>query len=274
MKVAAPIDKMPIFIKAGSIIPMQPIMNYTDEHPIDTMFLGIYPSIQENGQFTLYEDDGKTLEYQTGSFAQTTFRQSFTGPFLSIDIDASIGTYTGKPTRRTYISDIHNVLLENGQILLNDQALLQRNNFQDMRQTGDGYFYDSLKGRLYIQTITDSDSNYKLVINNIEITNVDNSDEPLPDKFILEQNYPNPFNPVTTIKYALPTESRVLIRIFNMLGQVIGTITDCVQGPGSKSVKWNADYLSSGVYFLRFEATNVSNPAKTFAQVRKLILMK
>ena len=69
--VPTPLETMPLFVKAGSIIPMQPKMNYTDERPLDTLILAIYPSRGKEARFTLYEDDGKTLAYQSGNYGQT-----------------------------------------------------------------------------------------------------------------------------------------------------------------------------------------------------------
>jgi alpha-glucosidase len=54
----APLERMPMYVKAGAIIPMQPVMQYVDEHPIEQLRLRIYPGM---GEFSLYEDDGRSL---------------------------------------------------------------------------------------------------------------------------------------------------------------------------------------------------------------------
>ncbi|MCU0550722.1 MAG: DUF4968 domain-containing protein [Leptolyngbya sp. Prado105] len=63
----APLERMPMYAKAGAIIPMQPVMQYVDEHPIDQLRVRIYPG---SGEFTLYEDDGRSLnpDYTTTTF--------------------------------------------------------------------------------------------------------------------------------------------------------------------------------------------------------------
>ncbi len=70
-----------------------------------------------------------------------------------------------------------------------------------------------------------------------------------PKKYTLYQNYPNPFNPITTIKYALPFESRVEIIIYNMLGQKIEEFDEGVKAAGYHDINWFPGNLSSGVYF-------------------------
>ena len=95
-----------------------------------------------------------------------------------------------------------------------------------------------------------------------------------PKGFTLDQNYPNPFNPTTTLRYALPMDSKVTLKIYNLLGQVVTTLTDNVVSAGYQSAEWNANNVSSGVYFYRMKATSVGDPTKTFTQVRKMVLMK
>ena len=75
-----------------------------------------------------------------------------------------------------------------------------------------------------------------------------------PTDFELSQNYPNPFNPSTTIRYALPVESKVSISIYNLLGQEITTLVNDIQSSGYHEVLFNASNLSSGVYLFRINA--------------------
>lgn len=67
----APLEKMPLYVRAGAIIPMQPVMQYVGERVVDSLTLRIYPG---TGEFTLYEDDGQTFDYKQGAWATTTYR--------------------------------------------------------------------------------------------------------------------------------------------------------------------------------------------------------
>ncbi|HMD13789.1 MAG TPA: T9SS type A sorting domain-containing protein, partial [Bacteroidota bacterium] len=96
----------------------------------------------------------------------------------------------------------------------------------------------------------------------------------LPKEFALEQNYPNPFNPTTTLRYALPTDSKVTLKIYNVLGQFVATLVNGVMSTGYQSAQWNASNVASGIYFYRIEATSISDPTEMFTQVRKMVLMK
>jgi hypothetical protein len=85
--------------------------------------------------------------------------------------------------------------------------------------------------------------------------------------FAIEQNYPNPFNPLTVIRYQLPVTSKVSLKIYDVLGQVVATLVDEIQEAGYKSVTWNANNIASGVYFYRLQAG-------TFTKTNKLLLLK
>lgn len=89
----------------------------------------------------------------------------------------------------------------------------------------------------------------------------------LPSEFSLYQNYPNPFNPLTTIHYSLPRASHVLLAVYNVLGQVVATLVNESEQAGYKSVTFNGNNLSSGLYFYRLTAGN-------YVATKKLVLLK
>jgi parallel beta-helix repeat protein len=96
---------------------------------------------------------------------------------------------------------------------------------------------------------------------------VESQDAPIPAKFALHHNHPNPFNPTTTIKYDLPQDTHVKLVVYNVRGQKVATLVDGMVQAGSHQVMWNADDLSSGVYFYKITAGN-------FTEMRKMILLK
>lgn len=91
--------------------------------------------------------------------------------------------------------------------------------------------------------------------------------EIIPTEFSLAQNFPNPFNPTTNIKFGLPKESNVTLRIFNILGEEVATLVNKVMPAGFHTVNFDASRLTSGLYIYRIEADN-------FVQVKKMMLMK
>ncbi|MEJ2195931.1 MAG: multicopper oxidase domain-containing protein [Ignavibacteriaceae bacterium] len=87
-------------------------------------------------------------------------------------------------------------------------------------------------------------------------------------EFSLDQNYPNPFNPSTTINFSIPTENTMVsLKIYNSIGQEVGTLINQVVPAGNHEVQFDATGLSSGVYFYRLTAGN-------FVENKKMIVMK
>ena len=96
----------------------------------------------------------------------------------------------------------------------------------------------------------------------------------IPTHFALRQNYPNPFNLVTIIPFDLPENSYVNIRLYNVVGQLVATLADGIYERGLHKVKFNGQYISSGMYFITAEmvSKDISNEKHRFKQ--KILLLK
>jgi hypothetical protein len=99
----------------------------------------------------------------------------------------------------------------------------------------------------------------------------------VPERFALNQNYPNPFNPTTTISYNVAAASSgralVSIKIYGLLGEVLGTLVDELQEPGRYTTQWNAQHVGSGVYYLQMRATDITGK-QLYIETKKLLVMK
>jgi hypothetical protein len=93
------------------------------------------------------------------------------------------------------------------------------------------------------------------------------SSERMPAIFSLSQNYPNPFNPSTTIRFGLPYDSRVTLKVYDMLGREVLALVDGYLNAGYHEVRFDGTKLSSGVYFYRLTAGG-------FVSVKKMLMMK
>jgi len=96
---------------------------------------------------------------------------------------------------------------------------------------------------------------------------VENPIKLIPEKWKLFQNYPNPFNPVTTISYQLQKPGLVSITVYNLMGQLVETLVNEYQTNGFHSVVWNAEDLSSGIYFYKIQSGE-------FLDVNKCVILK
>ena len=105
------------------------------------------------------------------------------------------------------------------------------------------------------------------------VTSVNTDENIIPLNFVLFQNYPNPFNPSTTIKYSLPERSKVLISIYNVLGEKIIKLNDKVEEKGNHFVNWQPANISSGIYLYKAEI-NLLNSKKRITQTKKMLFIK
>jgi hypothetical protein len=106
---------------------------------------------------------------------------------------------------------------------------------------------------------------FALISESSGIASSNNSNQPF--KFQLAQNYPNPFNSNTTIRYTIPKETKVQLRILNLLGQEIAKLVDEQQGAGIYSINWEAKNLASGIYLYQLKTDG-------YCQVRKLTIIR
>jgi flagellar hook assembly protein FlgD len=98
------------------------------------------------------------------------------------------------------------------------------------------------------------------------------ADDVLPQKIELEQNYPNPFNPKTDISFTISLPDRVVLSIYNIMGQEVATIMNSDIKPGKHTVSWSGKdsmgkEVSSGMYFYKLTVGDISYQ-------KKLILLR
>lgn len=117
-----------------------------------------------------------------------------------------------------------------------------------------------------VLTVTEQDSSYYIEFFYYLKTSVA-TQAAVPAKFYLNQNYPNPFNPSTTIAYGLPDAGRVKLTVYNLLGEVVGTLVDGWKSAGSYTIQWQPSNLASGVYLYKLETAGK-------VEIKKMIFIK
>lgn len=103
--------------------------------------------------------------------------------------------------------------------------------------------------------------------NNLGTSSGIEKEEGIPTSFTLNQNYPNPFNPSTSITFSIPKQSFVNLKIYNSVGEEIETLISDYKDAGNYKYEFNADKLSSGIYYYQLSAGNYSS-------VKKMIILK
>jgi alpha-glucosidase (family GH31 glycosyl hydrolase) len=166
LEVAAPLESIPLFVKCGSIIPMAPPMQYSDERPLDTLTLCVYPGRGVSGSGYLYEDDGKTTAYQNGSFSLTRFTESGVeekgGLRLTVGIGSSNGSFSGNILNRMYAVEIHRAAGRPSDVRINGRELNDLSAAAGAQSAGTGYRFDPRLSRITVIVSCNADSVYTL----------------------------------------------------------------------------------------------------------------
>jgi hypothetical protein len=100
-----------------------------------------------------------------------------------------------------------------------------------------------------------------------EVTPVIEPPRNVPAGYELSQNYPNPFNPTTDIGFRIADVRLVTLKVYNVLGELVKTLVNKVEQPGSYQVQFDGSNLASGVYFYRLSAGS-------YTKTMKLMLLK
>jgi len=155
----APLESIPVFQKAGTIVPSRPSAPHTAAQPRDTLALSIVPGPQD-AAFTLYEDDGETMAYTDGAYTLTPITQSMSGETLTLEIGAASGSYDGMPEERTVRALIYRMEQAPRAVRLGEEALPQRETLAEMER-GRGFHYDAATQTLHLQARLDTGTTHR-----------------------------------------------------------------------------------------------------------------
>ena len=145
----ADLDTVPIFVKAGAIIPMQAVMQYIGEKPVDLILLDTYPS--GNSSYTMYEDDGNTYNYETGAWMKTKFSCATDGSKVTFTIhpkQSGGGSFT--PEARDYLLKVHTDFGNIASVNLND-VVLPSKTFNELKAGQSGWCQDIGNKLVYVR---------------------------------------------------------------------------------------------------------------------------
>ena len=153
------------------------------------------------------------------------------------------------------------------QLNIIETYMIMQNEGGNSRQAINSNSITNFTGRLnYLKPATKKDA-IAMIIEKLHHIKRMSVKAQIPKVFSLSQNYPNPFNPTTTIKYSLPTDTKVVIKIYDILGKEVKTLVNDFKKAGFYQETFDGTNLASGVYFYHIEAGK-------FIQSKKMVLVK
>jgi len=148
LTVPAPLERLPLFIRQGAILPLGPEMQYSWERPLDPLTLEIYRGADRS--CSLYEDDGETVGYQTGAYVLTPFQVTESAGVLTCIVGEALGGFPGHPSERTYLLNIHHQPRVR-EVTCNGASVPAIDGCQSFERAAGGWWWDEAKGILTIK---------------------------------------------------------------------------------------------------------------------------
>ncbi len=206
-------------------------------------------SVTMNGDISYFSSVGNTVDGRI----KPDFMAPGSGVYCASNLNTGVYTYaSGTSFSCPILSGVIALILES------NPSLTPMEVREILRQTSSN---SASPDREFGWGIVDALAAVNASITNVETENLS------PAEFKLLQNYPNPFNPATTIKFALPSDSKVVISIYNSLGQKVSDLINDQLSAGYHEVDFNGADLSSGVYYYRMTAED-------FVTVKKMMMLK
>ena len=140
VNVEAPLDRVPVFVRGGAIIPTQQVVEYTDQAPVDPLTFEIYPAGNSTREY--YEDDGLSFDYQRGVVLREQVSSGERDDTVALHLSAREGSYT--PPARSLMFKVHAVRTRPRKVEINGRAPQAYPSIAAMTGALEGWVYDEL----------------------------------------------------------------------------------------------------------------------------------
>jgi alpha-glucosidase len=262
VEVSVTSNNIPIFVKAGAIIPMSSPALFTDAPEMKkTVILSSYPN--GSGTCTLYDDDGITYAYEQGMFRTVTVAHERDAETAVITIAAGTGPFA--TPERDWLAQFNWVGSSPDSIVLDGITLKQYPSDSVTQYSLTGWCYDSVSQKCLVKFPDDHEGHLLHAYFHSSSSGI--LDEGNILQYRLGMNHPNPFNASTRINFSLARPGDVRLVLYDFLGRKSAILADGYYSAGEHEVHFNASTLSSGIYFYTIRSKN-------FNETKKLVLLK
>ncbi len=264
--VASPLGTIPLLVRAGSLLPLAPVMQYSWERPLDTLFVHSYPTVSGSDEFNLYEDDGISYDYRAGAYTELPLEAIWTEGSHTVRIGPRSGNgFDGLVAERTFLVEVHRASEPPDSVRLNGSMLPMVASLATLRESPQGYTYDAENHLLYVQCISTMQQQDEVEISGFVTNVVETAQQP--ERFKVSNAYPNPFNSTTRVTVTLPQAGTIRADLYDITGRLVRTLVNGTLNTGAHNVVVDGDGLASGIYLLRIANGND-------VRARKLVLVK
>lgn len=273
INVYAPVSRLPLFVKAGSIIPMAPDMLTTANYNYDSLIFEYYPDLSvPSSSISVYEDDGITFNpYDKGMFQFINAQTRYEPDTVRLRLTLEGPGYREAPDLKKIHFKIKNVPYQPGAVLLNQDSIDIVFTLDDFEKQEKSALYDRDKDIIHVHfNWTDRDSRLKVVLDSTatQVGVPSTSDNPN-EHFIIHKIYPNPFDESINIKYEILNYGSYTIRISDYLGRTVKEFRLTGKPVGKHTLKWdglnkNGGEVSPGNYIISVFGDNLKFQCQVF----------
>jgi alpha-glucosidase (family GH31 glycosyl hydrolase) len=249
--VSASLSQMPIFVKAGSFLPMVPKYKTTDTYNTDTLLVKYYPDLSNSvTDFTMYDDNGTTPDANVkNEFELLTFSGEVLEHQTNIHLTKSGSGFVGCPTSRSVTFEIQRQTASPYTVLINGTTATIHTVEANFTSAESGYFYNSTSKVLYVKYLWTGSSD-EIIIANDNL--YDGIDENQYFAHYLQHAFPNPFKENTVVNYNILEEGDYTLSFYTSNGTEISKENLNLK-PGSYSYNWMPKNLATGLYLISLE---------------------
>jgi len=148
LSVEAPLERIPIFVRGGAILPSQQLIQYAGQAAIDPLIFDIYPEGTSTAQY--YEDDGISFDYQRGISLLQTLSVVPGAQGMTIELSARQGRYT--PPARSLLIKVHNQRSKPRPVAIDGKELAERTSLNELNAAAEGWTYDDAANIVWLKT--------------------------------------------------------------------------------------------------------------------------
>ncbi len=148
LSVEAPLERIPLFVRGGAIVPSQQLTQFAGEAAIDPLIFDIYPEGTSTAQY--YEDDGISFDYQRGISLRQSLSVVPDAQGMTIELSARQGRYT--PPARSLLIKVHNQRSKPRQVAIDEKELAARSSLKELDAATEGWMYDEDANILWLKT--------------------------------------------------------------------------------------------------------------------------
>jgi oligosaccharide 4-alpha-D-glucosyltransferase len=255
--VPAPLERMPLLVRAGSIIPSVPVVQSTEDYNTDTLIVDYYPDPAVSGTtFRIYDDDGRTPNAdELGQYEQVSLTAEWLATTFALGFGRNNQGYADAPASRKFYCRIHRVAASPLHVRLNAGELTWVADSAQFANADSAVYWNPAAGLLQVGFRTSRTADV-VAIDGLHVLDAPRRESAAPRDLKLAAAYPNPFNSTVTLEYSLPQRERVTLRVYDVTGREVAVLLEATMAAGEHFVRWDARAEPSGVYLVRMSTAS------------------